>query len=427
MKRTAWLYGLTAILILTGCSTSKNSKEEQEVQKEGNVKYEVKLPQRLSSFQFAINGNIYELPMRMEDVNELGWEFDGDNNKTVEPDSFLEAEQLKNDVDTIGIDLVNLELNIQPVMQCYVGGVTLEVPKDSMMQIELPNHIVVGNATLDDVLKSYGEPTDQYEEDDYTFFTYEYGIYKNVILLFDAEDEILQKAVLKNYRALEAESDISKSVPESVKNYTAPDSVSDNIRDVTAQYGGSYYRIPAPVSEFIKNDWKISKEGSDGSIKSGRHGYVTLEKDGVSLYAVAVNYSDVTTIIENCFLTGIHGDFDLTKVPIQIFKGISLGMEERDMVELLEGITYEEKENDQLKDYIYYLSEDQLNYIRIGVDRKLGLVREIAISNAPDSLLDSYGTEGNKDSTAMFMHEELPKDDAEPINEPSENNLPEEN
>ena len=58
----------------------------------------------------------------------------------------------------------------------------------------------MGTSTLDDVTEAYGMPTDQYEEKDNIYLTYEYGIYKQADLVFDVQDEILYKAVLKNYR-----------------------------------------------------------------------------------------------------------------------------------------------------------------------------------------------------------------------------------
>ena len=73
------------------------------------------------------------------------------------------------------------------------------------MVYQLPGKITVGESTLDDVLDAYGDPDDQYEEKDWVYVTYEYGIYKKADLVFDIEDEVLEKAVLKNYRDSEPE------------------------------------------------------------------------------------------------------------------------------------------------------------------------------------------------------------------------------
>ena len=68
------------------------------------------------------------------------------------------------------------------------------------MQVTLPGEIVMGKSSLDDVLEAYGEAADQYEEKDTIFLTYEYGIYKKADLLFDAQEEILYKIEMKNFR-----------------------------------------------------------------------------------------------------------------------------------------------------------------------------------------------------------------------------------
>ena len=63
------------------------------------------------------------------------------------------------------------------------------------------------------------------EEKDWVYVTYEYGIYKKADLVFDIEDEVLEKAVLKNYRDSEPE-ETSKDVPKEVSDYQAPEAFS---------------------------------------------------------------------------------------------------------------------------------------------------------------------------------------------------------
>ena len=156
----------------------------------------------------------------------------------------------------------------------------------------------------------------------------------------------------------------------------------------------------------------------DKSVEAGKHGYVALEKDGQRLYGVVTNYSDVPIIIENSFVTSVHGDFEVTKVPIKVYKGITLGMDEENVKALLDGVEYVTKEEDGVLNYYYYADEEQLDYLKISIDQSLGLVREIEVNNNPDVLPQNEGEqdegEDSVDATAMYTPEEPPLEDNVP-------------
>ena len=96
----------------------------------------------------------------------------------------------------------------------------------------------MGTSTLDEVTEAYGMPTDQYEEKDNIYLTYEYGIYKQADLVFDVQDEILYKAVLKNYREPEdSNEEVSKETPAEVLSYQAPGAFPEDIMEFVVRYG----------------------------------------------------------------------------------------------------------------------------------------------------------------------------------------------
>ena len=357
MKKKMLVLFLAVGMILGGCQNTQEkpqtgkgeetSRDETEDTPEEEKNYDVKLSKNLYDFEFAINDTVFHLPQALDDWKETGWSYErAESEEMLDGDSFLEGETLKNEEKELIVDIVNLDGEKQQLGACSVGGVTLENTDKDNMVYQLPGKITVGESTLDDVLDAYGDPDDQYEEKDWVYVTYEYGIYKKADLVFDIEDEVLEKAVLKNYRDSEPE-ETSKDVPKEVSDYQAPEAFSENPLDFIVQFDGDFYQLPAPVSEFIKNGWKIDEEGSDTSVKAGRHGYVTLEKDGQTLYGVVNNYSKSAVPIKNSFLTNLHGDFDVTKVPIQIYRGITLGMNEESMKEALSDAKYETKEDEE--------------------------------------------------------------------------------
>lgn len=296
--------------------------------KSRNIRWEIS--GNLYDFQFAIDGEVKSLPSRIQEWIRQGWEYPEEKQKAMlETDSYIEGEVLKQGEKQLTVDLVNLEGKETQVMDCYVGGITLTYEKDGSV-CQLPGGITLGKSSLIQVTEAYGTPTDEYSEKEELYVTYEFGTYKKAELVFDTEEEILQKAVLKNYREpVSEEEEISRETPEEVTAYETPQKLTENPADYIVSYGREMYEIPAPVSEFVKNGWKIQEEGSDSYVKAGRHGYVTLEQEGTVLYAVVKNYSNQTVSAKHAFVTKISGDFDVVKVPITIGKGISTGNDRR--------------------------------------------------------------------------------------------------
>lgn len=398
-----------AVLVLAGCrgqeaggdTVGENSGAQQE---ETAVEYHPQLSDKLWEFQFAINGEVYCLPSKIEEWEEGGYALPGDRQEALlETESYVQGEKMESQELEFSVDVVNLESMEQKLGDCYVGGIVLEETKGAVLQ--LPGEITIGESLLSQVTEAYGTPTDEYEEKDSVYLTYEYGIYKKAELVFDLEEERLYKAVLTNYREPGEEEEINKEVPAEVAGYQEPQVYSVNPLDYVVSYGGDFYRIPAPVSQFTEKGWKILEEGSDTSVKSGKHGYVSLEKAGQVLYAVVRNYSQDTVGIENTFVTSLSGDFEVTKVSIGAGDGITLGMTEEDMKIRLGGTTYETGEDEKGNScYSCYSDESGQNYVKFLVDRELRVVREIQVANSPEQL-SSSGEEENQeqtDSTALM-------------------------
>ena len=426
MKKWIFLFIISAAL--TGCSLSKDNtdkkntsdtqeEEQQEEEVAASAQDAVKLSEKLSDFQFAIQGQVYQLPMKMEELEALGWSYDGEAEKMIDADSFLEKEKMKMEHGTFAADIVNMETEAKSVSEVWLGGIVLERSENEDPSIYLPGNIEMGVSSLEDVLNAYGEATDQYEEEENIYLTYEYGLYKKADFVFDSQEEILYKADLKNYRAPSDDEEVSQEIPIEVQNYVRPEGLSEDILAFIVSFDEFYYHIPAPVSEFVNNGWTISEEGSDSSVTSGRHGYVTMEKDGQKLNAVVTNYSSTAVTIENTFVTMVHGDFDMTKVPIKVYRGITLGMLESTVIPLLDGIDYHMEEAEGRRNYYIYADEDQLDYLKISIDTDLELVREIEINNNPDVLLtDSIQSSAQEqeeatEATAMYPEDELPEDE----------------
>lgn len=402
MKR-GFIFLLAVLLVLlTGCKEKSNPSAEEEIiqmseeespekeevkEDEKPERYDVKISDKLSDFQFAVDGVLWTLPSKIELWETGGWSLSTEDKDTeLEAESYIEAKHFKKDKTEIMVELVNPETEKKSLKECFVGGITLEYKKDGPVY-QFPCDVLMGETVLNEVLKKYGVPTDEYEEKENIYVTYKYGIYKEAEFVFDIENEILLRVSLKNYREPENETEeISDEEPEEVKQYKIPEKLSENPLDYIVSYDEQLYQIPAPVSKFVDNGWKIQEDSSESYVKAGRHGYVTLEKNGQILYAVVKNYAKNTVKAKDTFVTNLSGDFDVLKVPINIGKGIALGMSEEEMKAALRGIDCETKEEDSGTIYTIYSDDTKKNYIQILADKELHLIRSIEVTNSPESL-----------------------------------------
>ncbi len=396
-----------SLLFLSGCQRNDNtSKSEEIIQQKEEQKPEVSLSENLWDFEFSIEEEVWKLPLELSKWEEKGWSFE-EKETTLDAETYIEGEILSKQEQKIYVDFVNPEGQKKPLKECYVGGILLKYEEKGPCY-QLPAGITLGESTIVEVTDQFGTPTDEYEEKDDIYITYEYGKYKEVELVFHIDDEVLYQVRMKNYREPEnAEEEISDKIPEVVKAYKAPEEYDKNFQEYVVKYDNCFYQLPAPVFEFVKNGWEILKEGSDTYVKPGRHGYVTLEKNGQSLYAVVKNYGEETTDIKNTFVTNVSGDFDVTKVSIGVGDEIVLGMAVEEMKERLDEQSYERSEEENGDNYFLYSDESKKNFIRIFVDRDLQLVREIEVSNSPEVLYDREKNEGVKTNTSdALLNEE---------------------
>lgn len=411
MIKKGILLCLMSLLFLSGCQKNDNTSKPEEIsQQKENQKPEVSLSENLWDFEFSIEEDVWKLPLELSQWEEKGWSFEEKQKETIlDAETYIEGEILKKQEQKIYVDFVNPEGKRKPLKECYVGGILLEYEENAPCY-QLPAGITLGESTIVEVTDKFGTPTDEYEEKEDIYITYEYGKYKEVELVFHIDDEVLYQVRMKNYREPEnAEEQISDKIPEVVKEYKAPEEYEDDFQKYVVKYDNCFYQIPAPVLEFVKNGWKILKEGSDQYVKAGRHGYVTLEKNGQSLYAVVKNYGDETTDIQNTFVTNLSGDFDVTKVSIGVGDEIVLGMTAEEMKKRLDEKNYERNEEEKGENYFLYSDESKKNFIRIFVDENLQLIREIEVSNSPEVLYEGEKNEDVKTnvSDALLNEEKI--------------------
>lgn len=370
--------------------------------------YDVELSKDLNSFQLAIWGDTYEIPESYADFTALGWVYNGDDTKEIQPESFSEGESFEKDGNRITVDIANPDTTTKPVSECRIGGIHIDTstPEGQNIYVSLPNGVILQQSLMDETENIYGAPKDRYETDTSVQFTYEYGLYQTITLGFDAKTGILFSLDMQNFTTTadtEALDDVSDATTPEVEAYTAPENDSSEINDWTVRFDDVLYHLPVPVNELLSHDWVINAKESDSAVLNGKYGYVTLEKGSQKLYCTVHNYGTEATTVRNCFVTSLYGDLDTTKIPISITNGITLGTSESDFLAKAGDAKSEktEKEDSNLTLYTFYSGDEKLDYTEIGIDNDLKLVRSIKVVHNQPELPDpeeSPDTQKNTDS-----------------------------
>ena len=177
---------------------------------------------------------------------------------------------------------------------------------------------------------------------------------------------------------------MSSDVPEVVTKYKAPTSLGKNFGKFIVEYAGDLYQIPAPVSVFEKNSWKIIAEESDVAVKAKSFGWVTIMKDNQKLKVIANNYADSATTINNCFVTSVKGDDNTTDLAITVQNKITRGMKQKDLEKALTGMDFEKDDSSSTFTYYTIVGPDSdLDYVQILVRTDTSVVQAIEVNNQP--------------------------------------------
>ncbi len=376
--------------------TSKTAAEETTSETVSEAAGDTaELSDDLYSFQLKLNGELYQFPMTYADFTALGWEYQDDETTEVAPNEYSPSAVFKNGDLKLYASIVNLSINTLPVSDCLIGGISLDQyqTKDAPdTTVEFPGGILYGTATLEDVKAAYGEPSNVYEGDLYTNLTYEYDYKQSVDFYIDAETGVLNHFEIDNFVAdaeanTAAAAEVSSEPTASVLAYTAPTELGDDLTSFIVDFASALYQLPAPVSVFEENGWKVKTEDSDAIVAGGDFGWVTMMKDNQELRVIARNYDANATVINNCFVTSVEASEYTTNLPLTVQKGITVGMSTADLEAALEGVDYEkDDENDSYAYYTVTGPESSLDRVSISVNKEKDAVSTLEVSYDPKEL-----------------------------------------
>lgn len=379
----------------TSSETEISTEAASEASSEASDSTSSELSDDLYSFQMKINSDVYTFPMSYDDFLALGWTYQDDETMEIQPNSYSPSERFALGDLEVYATVVNLGINTEPVTQCTIAGISVDSfqMKDvTDVTIELPGGIQYGVSTLDDITAAYGTPSDTYEGDMYTKITYEKDYYQDVDLYLDSETGLLNEIEMRNMVADEdanaaAASEVSDEPTPEVLAYEAPTELGDDLTSFVVEYAGDLYQLPAPVSEFLKNGWTIDEDQSASVIAGKSYDWVYMSKDNQNYHTIVRNYNANATVVENCFVTDVEGNVNSTNLPITVQKGLTLGLTEQEVLDALDGVTYElDDSSDSFHYYTVEGPDSSLDHVQIIVNTEDDAVIGIEVSYTPKTL-----------------------------------------
>ena len=347
----------------------------------------------LYSYQVSIDGDVIQLPIQYSDLANLGYELDISDESDLQlpsmsSDNFLSVK--KGDI-KLGVCIYNPDVKTHSYEDCLVGEITISRFDLNGHKVIFPGGLTNENISMESIIDLYGEPTSRYESSEYQKLTYEQDLYCEYEFTFYENaffDARIENTIIpRGYKP----SEVNTEVPESVSLYRKPKDVSDEIFDFNICFDGEYYQLPFPVSELLDKGWEIKDKESYSYVGSRGTGLMTLTRGDDMISSVQfMNYSDDSTMIENCFVTLIRIS-KYNDAPLTVGNNITIGDDRTEVVKKLE----------KYKSGAYEY-EEYSNPFSICIRDTDNFYRKITLSFGEENKLDSIEI-GNKLSLEEYM------------------------
>ena len=200
MKNT-YILVLLLMVTIALCSCRKSSTEESNTLPGSEASVlptaSTALPSNWDSFQFELNGKLYQLPAAFKEFADEGWRREEDTEwmdqkeltDSVSPDSIERLYLGYGEYASMLVSLINLTENTLELQECQVVGIEFvdyfgyRLNDDKRVELILPGGITFGSS-MDDVRKAYGDPSDTLG----TIWEYSKKYHARVEITFDSQN-----------------------------------------------------------------------------------------------------------------------------------------------------------------------------------------------------------------------------------------------
>jgi hypothetical protein len=336
-----------------------------------------KLSEDLYSFQVLVGGDLITLPCTYEQMINDGWKYDGDEDELLRPEQCAVSSSWEKNGVLLSGEMVNTSWDVLPVEACALAAVELNA---SAVKAQLPGGVKVGVSGMLDVANAYGLPSSDYENCDTVQYTYHLDYNQEAVFTFSASAGVLQSVSLRNVIMSAAPDPAALCLGSaSGSSYSAPDSLGENPLSFRVSFGDALYRLPAPVSEFVKNGWQLY-DGADGVVKAYGSGQLTLSLSGKRWVTWVYNDSDKAALAGNCLVTAIVSDASRGDVPLVLPGGVANGMTEEEALKAYVDLNDKVSSSGSVRRHVFSDGQDK---IVISVAMDTGLVSRVEVTNTP--------------------------------------------
>lgn len=352
-RRVALLMGITLAASALPVSAEEAGTEQSMLEKETETEAVV---ESWMDYSITIDGETYELPMMYEEFASQGWVLE-ETEDTLAPYRYGIYQSAKDDM-IVTVYLLNLGINTVPAEEAILAGISIDrfYWDEVAAEVALPCGITLGVSTLDDITAAYGTPTDTYEGELYTQYTFEQDYNQEVELEVYKESGVLEEILVENFIEPEGfdPGEVSTEVPSDILAYTKPDALSSDVTAYEIEVDGEAYTLPVPVSVLLEDGWKLD-EDSDTEIAAQYYGWVTLYKNNQFFSTTVVNEEDYATTPENCWLESLTVGGYTLDMDGALPGGVAIGTDEEAFLSILEeaGVAYESSESGNFRYYTY--------------------------------------------------------------------------
>ena len=171
-----------------------DDKEKEQPAKKSDTKAAAELGENWNSYTVQINGEVLSLPFDYSELEVLGFGLD----ESITPKDFIVnpgeskyTSLVTSDQEYLTVELFNDSGEACEVTKCKVGSIGTDAYSDGgSVEVVFPGGIKAGDSK-EKVLEVYGEPTDQYEDENFHMYTWydKNGSYTDRCQVdFDAEE-----------------------------------------------------------------------------------------------------------------------------------------------------------------------------------------------------------------------------------------------
>ena len=290
--------------------------------KSRNADKTLKLSDNLYDTTFELDGVVYQLPMSFDKLTSDGWSIaDSDYSESYKVGGYKSlAFPMRKKGAAINVEVYNTSGNARAIKDCTVFSVEGELASGS--NIVLAKGIDCESG-VDEIIAAFGKPAERDDNTDYTVLTYEKARTSGVRFICYSEESGMRKYSSITVENINFDDDpdteVNDAVPKYLAKYKAPSSLDGELLSCKISIGGDLYQLPAPLSAFTENGWKVRE--NSGPIPAGDTKSISLERDGAWFYAELVNLADYQTVAGNCAVYRVSIDAE-RNIPVELAGGI---------------------------------------------------------------------------------------------------------